>query len=106
MKACDVRAAMKALERLAELDERIEHLENPETALTVVLTDVETGEELGTIDGIDEALEHARGAMLHKLIEQRTDVELTLTALGVTDLDALPVAPLRVVDDADAGEEG
>lgn len=102
MKASDVRAATRALDRRLALCERIEHLENRDNELTIYVNDYETGDELGQLEGFDEVVRAAREAMLRKLHAVRDELDNILIGLGVTDFDE----PVTAEDEEDDDEDG
>lgn len=98
MKANDVRIAMRLLDRREAMDESIAQLTAQDSALTIVLSDLESGEELGVIDdgGIVNA---ARQGLIAKVGELRDAIDAELRALGVTDIDAPSAAASSLFDE-------
>lgn len=105
MKAISVKLAINLLSRREELQGRILDLSNREFAATLVLTDQESGEEIGVIDD-DGLLNECRDSIIARSEAAIAAIDGELMQLGVTDLDALDVVATARANDSYYGPGG
>ena len=108
MKASAIFIAKKLIEKRDGLLHDLDQLIEPANAIYVQLIDTETGDELGSFGGEDDAdiVVAIRIGLAEKVRGEIVKTEAALAELGVTDLDEAPAGG-QAKDDAgdDAGDD-